>query len=465
MIRDLNPYPAYKDSGVLWLSEVPSHWDTWRARYLFREVDERSQHGTEAHLSMSQALGLVPSSMVDQTLTSESYAGGKLCQPDDLVLNRLKAHLGVFALASQEGVISPDYTVLRKRGQIFVRYYELVLRSPTCRGELWVRAKGIVEGFWRLYTDDFYDIRLPVPPRDEQATIVRFLGHADRRIRRYIRAKQKLITLLEEQKQSIIREAVSRGLDPHVRLGHDEVLCVGKVPEHWSVVRTKVLFHQSSIPVRDVDEMVTCFRDGQVTLRRNRRVTGFTNAIKELGYQGIRAGQLVLHSMDAFAGAVGVSDSDGKCSPEYVICDPMTLEIVPRYYGYLIRSMALRRLFVILCPSVRERAPRVRFSDFGAFVLPVPPRDEQVAIVNYIQERSLKLRAESERARREVDLLQEYRNRLVADVVTGKLDVREATAGLPDEPEEPELLDELGEADTEIEEDLDAELGVQEAEA
>ena len=140
--------------------------------------------------------------------------------------------------------------------------------------------------------------------------------------------------------------------------------------------------------------------------------------------------------MDAFAGAVGVSDSDGKCSPEYVICDPVSPEAVSPYYGHLIRSMALRGLFVILCPSVRERAPRIRFSDFGAFVLPVPPRDEQVAIVEYIHMRSSELSSAREQAQQEVNLLQEYRTRLIADVVTGKLDVREAATSLQPEAEE-----------------------------
>ena len=202
MTSELKPYPAMKDAGVEWLGEVPGHWDVLRTRNLLREVDLRSTTGEEQHLSMSQRLGLVPSKMVDASLTSASYAGGKLCSPDDLVLNRLKAHLGVFALAKQPGVISPDYSVFRQRKPVEMAYLEKVLRSPACRGELYMRAKGIVEGFWRLYTDDFYGIRVPVPPDAEQAAIVRYLDHVDRRVRHAVRAKQRLITLLEEQKHA-----------------------------------------------------------------------------------------------------------------------------------------------------------------------------------------------------------------------------------------------------------------------
>ena len=173
MIADLKPYPELRGSGVDWLGPIPAAWECVRARRLFREIDRRSESGSETHLSMSQELGLVPSSQVEhRTLISESYAGGKLCEQGDLVLNRLKAHLGVFACAKQSGVISPDYTVLRQRSPMVERYFEQILKSPACRGELRVRAKGIVEGFWRLYTDDFYEIRLPRPPLAEQALIV-----------------------------------------------------------------------------------------------------------------------------------------------------------------------------------------------------------------------------------------------------------------------------------------------------
>jgi type I restriction enzyme S subunit len=142
MINGLKSYPAYKGSGVPWLGELPEHWGVCRARYLFREVDQRSTTGAETHLSMSQRLGLVPSSeMEERRLVSESYVGAKLCEPGDLVLNRLKAHLGVFARASQAGLVSPDYTVFRRASaNVSMSFFEPLLKSPACRGELRTRA-------------------------------------------------------------------------------------------------------------------------------------------------------------------------------------------------------------------------------------------------------------------------------------------------------------------------------------
>lgn len=163
---------------------------------------------------MSQKLGLVPSEMVEQrTLISESYVGGKICEIGDLVLNRLKAHLGVFALANYRGVISPDYTVLRSRCPMVGQYFEYILRSPVLRYELRLRAKGIVEGFWRLYTDDFYNISLPVPPLEEQERIVNTLRQKIELTNLTLYKTEREIELLREYSTRLIADVVTGQLD------------------------------------------------------------------------------------------------------------------------------------------------------------------------------------------------------------------------------------------------------------
>jgi type I restriction enzyme, S subunit len=180
---------------------------------MFTEIDQRSSTGRETHLSMSQRLGIVPSDMVQSTLKSESYIGGKLCKEDDLVLNRLKAHLGVFSVAKQPGLISPDYSVFRMKRPLSMPYCERVLRSPACRGELRTRAKGIVEGFWRLYTDDFYDIRLPVPPFEEQDAIMKHLAHISNGIDDTVSRAEREIELLGEYRTRLTADVVTGKLD------------------------------------------------------------------------------------------------------------------------------------------------------------------------------------------------------------------------------------------------------------
>lgn len=211
--RGLDPNVPMKDAGVDWLGQIPAHWEVLRCRYMFTEIDQRSSTGRETHLSMSQRLGIVPSDMVQSTLKSESYIGGKLCKEDDLVLNRLKAHLGVFSVAKQPGLISPDYSVFRMKRPLSMPYCEHVLRSPACRGELRTRAKGIVEGFWRLYTDDFYDIRLPVPPFEEQDAIMKHLVHISKEIDDTISRAEREIELLGEYRTRLTADVVTGKLD------------------------------------------------------------------------------------------------------------------------------------------------------------------------------------------------------------------------------------------------------------
>lgn len=147
--KGLNPNAEMKDSGIDWLGQIPAHWEISRCKYLLRETNFRSENGDEEHLSMSQKDGLIPDSQLDgHHLMSESYIGGKICKKNDLVLNRLKAHLGVFALAPQLGVVSPDYTILNINcKKVLPRYIEHVLKSNSCRSELRIRVRGIVEGF------------------------------------------------------------------------------------------------------------------------------------------------------------------------------------------------------------------------------------------------------------------------------------------------------------------------------
>jgi len=211
--RGLDPNVSMKDSGVAWLGDIPSHWDSIRTRFLLREVDLRSLDGFEDPLAMSQKLGLVPADQVERTLSSRSNVGAKLCQPGDLVLNRLKAHLGVFAIAHDSGLVSPDYSVFRLRAEGIPGYYELLLKCNSIRAELRRRTKGIVEGFWRLYTDDFFDIRLPIPPVSEQAEILSWALGETRETTRTVASLEHEISLLREFRTRLTSDAVTGQVD------------------------------------------------------------------------------------------------------------------------------------------------------------------------------------------------------------------------------------------------------------
>ena len=164
---------------------------------------------------------------------------------------------------------------------------------------------------------------------------------------------------------------------------------IGRIPEHWEIEKAKWIFLKADRPIRPNDGIVTCFRDGEVTLRSNRRTDGFTNALKEHGYQGIRKGDLVIHAMDAFAGAIGVSDSDGKSTPVYSACIPrIKNRINVHYYAYYLRNLALAGFIESLAKGIRERSTDFRFADFAELLLPFPKLEDQERIVAFLNQKT-----------------------------------------------------------------------------
>jgi len=193
---------------------------------------------------------------------------------------------------------------------------------------------------------------------------------------------------------------------------------LGQIPSHWDVKRAKVLFNKENRPVLPNDEVVTCFRDGQVTLRKNRRTEGFTESLKEIGYQGIRKGDLVIHQMDAFAGATGVSDSNGKGTPVYHVCTPKTDYVNNYYYAHIVRRMGLNGYIQSLYRGIRERSSDFRFDVFGRQFLPVPPLTEQKAIVAYLDKATAEIDKAIASQQRMVELLQERKQIIINQAVT-----------------------------------------------
>ncbi|QIB35789.1 restriction endonuclease subunit S [Ancylobacter pratisalsi] len=223
------------------------------------------------------------------------------------------------------------------------------------------------------------------------------------------------------------------GLRPYVEMRPSGLPWLGDVPAHWDILRAKRLLIPTQEPARSDDEIVTCFRDGQVTLRKNRRSSGFMIALLEQGYQGVRVGQLVVHSMDAFAGAIGVSDSDGKCTPEYIVCAPRADRAIPEYYSWVLRQAARTGYILASCPAVRERAPRLRYPDLGELRVPVPPPDEQRLIVRFLDWHGAQT-AKLIRARKKIiALLKEQKQAIIHRAVTRGLDpnVRFKPSGIP----------------------------------
>jgi len=444
VIDGLRPYSEYRDSGLVWLARLPAHWKTARARYLFREVDARSTTGRETRLSMSQRSGLVRSSELDERrLVSSTDIGGKLCRKDDLVLNRLKAHLGVFARAREAGLVSPDYTVLRSTGEhVCVPYFERLLRSPACRPELRQRSKGLVEGFWRLYTDDFYAIGLPVPPRQEQDAIVRFLAHVEARVRTAISSKQRLITGLEEQKNTLIHLSVTGALEGASNRKASGSRFVGTLPHEWRSLRLRHVadLRSSNVDKRSVPgegavrlcNYVDVYRND--TIRADMPFMAATATSAEVVRFGLRVGDVLITKDSEEWLDIGVPTLVESTAPD-LVCG---------YHVAILRARpAIDPSFLFLCFQSRAISTQLSVSATGVtryglsqsaikdVVVPVPPLEKQRQLVARVRAEAAELELGVERTRAEIALLREYQTRITAEVVSGALDVRGAAEHLP----------------------------------
>ncbi len=459
MIDDLVPYPAMKNSGVPWLGDVPAHWDVSRLRNAVEmRVSNVDKHAKEGEVPVrlcnyvdvykNDRIGAAMTFM-GATATTEEIERFRLQTGDVLITKDSEAwnDIGVPALvqeAADDLVCGYHLALLRPfSAQVLGDYLFRAMQSTGVAYQFHVEANGVTR--YGLSHAAIKSIWLPVPPIPEQAAIVRFLDHVDRRIRRYIRAKQKLIKLLEEQKQAIIHRAVTRGLDASVRLKPSGVEWLGDVPEHWAVKRAKVLF-------REIDHRSATGTEELLSLRmyrglvRHREVSEVPISTEALvGFKKVRPGQLVMNRMRAAIGMFGIAGQSGLVSPDYAVLEIVAPQ-VPEYFLQLFKTPAAGGVFRVESKGLGTGSSgfmRLYTDRFGVIKVPVPPVEEQERIVRGISEGIAELERTEDRLNREVALVRELRTRLIADVVTGKHDVREAAARLPDEAEEPEPLAEI----------------------
>ena len=450
MIDELKPYAAYKDSALSWLGTIPSHWAEKRAKYLFHEVDERSKTGAEELLSVSHITGVTPRSQKKVTMfMAESTVGYKTCRQGDLVINTMWAWMGALGISPLAGLVSPAYGVYRpsQTTPLSSEFTGHLLRSPQYVSEYVCRSTGIQSSRLRLYPEQLLRIPVICPPPGEQRLILRFIAYAERRIRRYVGIKKKLIALLNEQKQAIIHRAVTRGLDPNVRLKPSGVEWLGVIPEHWKLLRLKDL--SPRISGRLVYQPAQYFSEDGIPFIMGNNVT--PDGIRWSGVKRIpreindRFAHHALCEGDVITvrvGAPGVTcvvprDANGlNCGSLMIIRRGARFN--SKWLAYTMNSTVIRTQIALVQYGAAQE--QINIEDATNFLLPVPPLEEQERI-----ERMLLLSTEpfaraAERTARSIALIREYRSRLIADVVTGKLDVREAAARLPDETDDPEPL-------------------------
>lgn len=423
---NFSKYEAYKETHILGVDSIPNHWRILPLCSISK-IKSISNCQEKELLSVYLELGVIRFSDVNEkrtNATSEDLSKYQDVSPGDFVLNNQQAWRGSVGVSKYEGIVSPAYIVLELATDVDSRFANYYFRHGAMVSQYLICSKGVGTIQRNLYWPQLKRVPVALPPLMEQRRIADFLDQKTAEIDEAIAKKHRLIDLLKEQKTILINQAVTKGLNLNVPMRDSSVLWIGEVPAHWNEKKAKFLFTQSRLNVRKEDDVVTAYRDGQVTLRSKRRTEGYTVAILEQGYQGIRKGQLVLNSMDAFAGAIGVSDSDGKCSPEYVICDPIDQkEVVPMYYALLLREMALSGYIEVISSAVRQRAMRIRFNNLASLLLPVPPLREQNEIAERVSHIKEKVDAVMDNLSHEIDAIKEYGTILISNAVTGKIKI------------------------------------------
>ena len=446
MIANLESYPAMKDSGVEWLGEVPAHWEVLPNRAMFDEIKDRDCPD-EQMLSVTIKRGVIKqATLLEDTSKKDSSnldrSKYKLLQPGDIAYNKMRAWQGAIGASGFRGIISPAYVVQRPRSCGDSRYFHQLFRIPSFAKEAERWSYGITSDMWSLRPEHFKLIYSCLPPFSEQAAIVRFLDHVDRRVRRLIRAKLKLIGLLSEQKQAIINRAVTRGLDSNVPLKGSGVEWLGEVPEHWDVARLRNVTKSVTSGSRGwssyaADEGPLFIRVANLSrmsleLRFNDVVRLNLPETSEIVRTRVQAGDLLL-SITAYIGSVAVVPGgfeEAYVSQHVARCALRDATHNPRWLGYVLLSeVGQTHGKLSLYGGTKDG---LSLDDVKNYPLFLPPRDEQDRLVIEIERGIGDVNLAVESALREIELLNEYRTCLFTNVITGKLDVREVAAALPE---------------------------------
>ena len=464
MLDGLKPYPAYKESGVPWLGKVPEHWEIRQNRELFAVINDRHR-SEEQMLSVTISRGVVCQrdllhSGGKKDGSNEDKSNYKLVLPGDLVYNKMRAWQGAVGLSEFRGIVSPAYVVARPSPGKVPRYFHHLLRTPAFAKEAERWSYGITSDQWSLRPEHFRLIFSTLPPPEEQGVIVRFLEHADREIRRYLRARQQLVMLLEEQRGTICDRAVTRGLNSGIASKASGLPWLGNVPEQWDILSLRrrwevVDCKHLTAPFVPVGAPLASVREAQtfdIELAKAKRTTQEYYEKLIGGGRAPRKGD-VIYCRNVSVGASAFVGTDEPFAMGQDVCLIRSSTENCRFLNYVLHSPAMKRqLQNVLVGSTFDR---INVAEVKNLTIAVPPRREQDEIVEHLDRTFAEIDAAIRSARRELVLVREFRERLVSDVITGRLDVRAAATALPEPDTGPDVLDDFGSAEDEVEGDAD----------
>ena len=397
----------YKRSGIEWIPEIPENWEIIRIKNLFKEIDIRSEFGEEDLLSVSQYSGVTLKrdnleNDTDEITNAATLAGYKKVSKGDLIINIMLAWNGSLGISKYDGITSPAYCVYRCLNGNNPEYFGYLFSTNLYKTEFRKNSTGIIESRLRLYSDNFFEMFSFVPPKEEQDKIVNQIKLQSEKINRFIEKKQRFIELLKEQRQSIINHAITKGINPHVKMKDSGIEWLGDVPEHWEVRRLKKV----CILQRGYDLPKELFVDGDYPVYGSNGIIGYHNEF----------------TTKAPCITVGRSGSVGEVN--YIFQDfwahNTCLYVKESYnnnwdylYG-LLSSIDIKML------SNGSAVPTLDRKNVHALFVSYPSIEEQKQIVEHFKDETKIIDTTISKTEREIELMKEYKEAMIAEAVVGK---------------------------------------------
>ncbi|MBF0266898.1 MAG: restriction endonuclease subunit S [Gammaproteobacteria bacterium] len=430
----IKTYAKYKDSGVEWLGEIPEEWEVKKLKYLLTEVNIRSETGSETLLSLSKYRGIIPkSSLEEKSGLAKTLIGYKKVFKDTLVINKMQAVNGLLGVSKVSGITSPDYSIYKTDiNYNSIDYIGYLLKLPLYLSEYKKVVTGVMEGFIRLYTDDLYNIYAYLPSITEQTTIANFLDKKTAQIDQAIALKQKQIELLKERKQIIIQNAVTKGINPNVKMKDSGIDWIGEIPEHWDLKVMKYVIKD----IGDVDHYMPETIDNGVPYVMTGDLKELVSEIsfdscKQVSHKDyIRLSKKIKSSKGdvilaryATIGTVSYIDKniDFLVSYSCVTIKPDPEKLIGLYLFYYFKSNSFAQQ--IQAHINTNTQGNVGTNDIRNVKIALPPLSEQLMVVKFSQKESNKFDTLIMHQNKQIDKLKEYKSTLINSAVTGKIKV------------------------------------------
>ena len=415
-----------KDSGIPWIGEIPSHWETCSIKQILRNKSVKG-FPNEQVLSLYREYGVVPKDSRDDNhnVTSEDTSGYKLVDIGDFVINKMKAWQGSMAVSEYRGIISPAYYICRFTAPVYKRYIHYLLRNETYKAEYMRLSTGLRIGQWDLNVEDFLHIPMVLPPIAEQQAIADFLDKKCSEIDELISLQEKIIEELKAYKKSVITEAVTKGLNPNATMKDSGIPWIVKIPSHWRLFQTSTLFHEHKEKNNGLKEKnLLSLSYGQIKRKDINSSEGLLPQSFET-YNIIEKGDIVFRltdlQNDKRSLRTGLCKERGIITSAYVSVRANT-EIDSRYFHYLYHSYDICKVFYGLGDGVRQG---MNYDDLKKLLVFLPPFAEQQAIADYLDKKCSEIDSLIALKQDKIEYLKEYKKSIIYEYTTGKKEVKE----------------------------------------